>query len=96
MADLNKIVVPKVMNQWQELAEGFRYGNEIIDKIKNDCQNNTEKCCREFFRDWRLTDNGSKVGSKTWSTLFNIIREYTSIASEIREEMMAKVLQLKC
>ena len=94
MADLNKIVIPKVMNKWRQLAEGFRYDDEIIAKIKNECHNNAEECCEEFFRDWRSTDHGE--GPKTWSKLFEIIEEYTSIAKDIREEMMAKVLKLKC
>ena len=94
MADLNDIVIPKVMNQWEELAEGFRYDDEVIDKIKRQHHNDTEKCCREFFRDWRRTDNGNRAGPKTWSTLFNIIEKYISIASDIREDMITKVKKL--
>ena len=91
MADLNKIVVPKVMNKWQQLAEGFRYPDEVIAKIKNDCSN-TEECCQEFFRDWRSTNHCE--GPKTWSKLFDIIKEYTSIAKDIREKMIEEVLKL--
>ena len=95
MADLNKIVVKKVMVQWEQLAEGFRYDDAIIVKIKQQNRENPEECCREFLRDWLVTDNGIKAGPKTWSTLFHIIKEYTSIASDIREEMIAQVKKMK-
>ena len=94
MADLNKIVIPKVMNQWEELAEGFRYDDEVITNIKTQSGGNPKKCCQEFFRNWRTSDNGNRVGPKTWSTLFYIIEEYTSIASDIREDIITKVKQL--
>ena len=90
MADLNEIVVPKVMNKWRQLAEGFYYDDEIITKIKNACSN-AEECCQEFFRDWLGTDNGK--GKRTWSTLFEIIKKIR-IAADITDDMKAKVLQL--
>ena len=95
MADLNKIVIPKVMNQWEELAEGFHYDDEVIANINTRSRGNPKKCCQEFFRDWRKTDNGIRAGPKTWSTLFYIIEKYMSIASDIREDMITKVKQLK-
>ena len=95
MADLNKIVVKKVMIQWEQLADGFRYDGAIIAKIKIQNRENPEECCRAFLRDWLDTDNGINAGPKTWSTLFNIIKEYTSIASEIREDMIKQVKKLK-
>ena len=95
MADLNKIVVKKVMVQWEQLAEGFRYDNAIIANIKKQNRENSEECCREFLRDWLGTDNGIKAGPKTWSTLFDIIKEYTSIGRDIREDMIVQVKKLK-
>ena len=95
MADLNKIVVKKVMIQWEQLAEGFRYDGAIIAKIKLQNRENPEECCREFLRDWLVTDNGIKAGPKTWSTLFDIIKEYTSIGRDIREEMITQVKELE-
>ena len=94
MADLNKIVVTKVMIQWEQLAEGFRYDDQVITKIKQQYRENPEECCQAFFRDWRGTNNGERVGPKTWSTLFYVIKEYTSIANDIREEMIAQVKKL--
>ena len=94
MADINKIVIPKVMNQWQELAEGFRYDDEIIDKIKAQRSNNPQECCREFFRDWLRFDHCE--GPKTWLKLLEIIEEYTLIAKDIKEKIREEVLQLKC
>ena len=95
MRHLNKIVVEKVMNDWEELAEGFCYDDQIIAKIKEQNRGDPKKCCQEFFRDWRTIDNGITVGPKTWSTLFDTIEKYTSIASDVREEMIEKIMQLK-
>ena len=94
MADLNKIVLTKVMVEWEDLAEGFRYDGAIIAAIKERNCENSKKCCQDFFRDWLGTNNGKGAGPKTWSTLFDIIKNHTSIASEIREEMITKVKTL--
>ena len=95
MADLNKIVLTRVMVEWEELAEGFRYDGAIIATIKERNHQNPKKYCQDFFRDWLGTNNGERAGPKTWLTLFDIIENYTSIASEIREEMIAQVKTLK-
>ena len=95
MADLNKIVVVKVMIQWEKLADGFRYDDQVIANIKLQNRENPEECCRAFLRNWLITNNGERTGPKTWSTLFDIIKEYMSIGSDIREEMITQVKKLK-
>ena len=94
MADLNRIVVEKVMMEWEKLAQGFRYADEIIARIKQQNRENAEDCCREFFRDWRNTDHGIRAGPNTWTTLFTVIKDYTSIATDTREKMIEQVKQL--
>ena len=34
MKELQKIVIPKIMNNWIEVAEGLGYDNENIQRIK--------------------------------------------------------------
>ena len=95
MADLQRIVIPKIMNKWEQLAEALRYDDAIIASIKHNQRDNQMQCCRELFKDWLQTNNGAKVGRKVWSTLFDTIKDYSLIENDAREEMIAKVKQLK-
>ena len=96
MVDLTNIVIPKIMNKWEYIAEAFRYDLAIIDTIKDRGFRDPEKCCREFFKDWLTTKNGAKAGPKVWSTLLDILKQSNEIADDIVEDIIAKVIQLKC
>ena len=95
MFDMTKIVIPKVMNQWEYIAEALRYDLAIIEAIKFKEGRDPKKCCREFFKDWLMTNNGAKAGPKLWSTLLDTLKEVDEIASDITEDIIAKVKQLK-
>ena len=96
MNELQKIVIPKIMNNWREVAEGLGYDNENIQTIKESECGDARRCCREFFRDWL----GSKRGTspKTWSTLLNVIKDpdWDLFEDSIVEEMITKIMQLQC
>ena len=94
MFDLRKIVIPKIINEWECLAEAFYYDIPIITAIKETNQNDPRKCCPQFFKDWLTTKNGAEAGPKEWSTLFDRLKE-VDISTDIIEEMIAKVKQLK-
>lgn len=89
------IVIPKIMNKWEQLAEALLYDDAIIAAIKHKQRDDPMQCCRELFKDWLQTNNGAKAGKKVWSTLFETIKKYDLIGDGIREEMVAKVEQLK-
>ena len=95
MFDLTKIVIPKIKNEWEYVAEALRYDLATIQAIKQTGGNDPKKCCREFFKDWLMTNNGSKAGPKVWSTLFNTLKVVDEISDDITEEMIKKVKQLK-
>ena len=95
MTDLNMIVIPKIMTKWEELAQAFRYDNEIIDAIKLKKREDPKECCREFFRDWLQTNNGAKAGKKVWSTLLDTIKKIGLVGDDIREKMIADVKALQ-
>ena len=69
MGDLQKIVIPKIMNNWREIAEALHYDDENIETIKQKGHEDPKQCCKEFFRGWLRSKHGT--GSKKWSTLFN-------------------------
>ena len=83
------------MNQWEYIAEVLRYDLATIEAIKDKEHKDPKKCCREFFKDWLMTNNGAKAGPKVWSTLLNALKEVDEIASDITENIIANVKQLK-
>ena len=96
MRDLTKIVIPRIMNQWEYVAEALYYDIAVIIAIKQKKRSEGPKeCCREFFIDWLTTKNGDKAGRKVWSTLINALNEVNEIATEIVEDIVQEVIQLK-
>ena len=96
MFDLSKVVIPKIMEEWEYVAEAFRYDLDTIEAIKDRGGGDAKKCCREFFKDWLKTDHGNRVGPKLWSTLLDVLNEVDEITAEITEDITSKVKQLKC
>ena len=93
---LTKIVIPKIMNEWEYVAEAFLYDLATIEAIKEREGGDPKQCCREFFKDWLTTDHGNRVGPKVWSTLFDILNEVDEISAEITENIATEVKQLQC
>ena len=95
MADLQRHVIPKIMNHWEQIAEALRYENSIIESIKQKEREDPKKCCREFLKDWLNSNRGT--GPKVWSTLINILKDpdLELIEASTMEEIIAKVKQLK-
>lgn len=94
MADLNIIVIPKIMDRWEDLAAGLRYDVYTINAIKQKEREDPKRCCKEFFRDWLTTNHGSKAGPKVWSTLIDIIEDHDLIEDKEREKMVEKIKKL--
>ena len=96
MFDLKKVVIPKIMNEWEDVADAFRYDLATIEIIKERGSGDAKKCCRELFKDWLTTDHGSKAGPKVWSTLLDTLKEVDEISVDVTEDIVTKVKQLKC
>ena len=94
MFDLSKIVIPKIMNEWEYIAEAFRYDVSTIMAIKERKRGDPKQCCREFFMDWLTTDNGSKAGPKVWSTLLDTLKKVDEISSDKTKDILTQVKQL--
>ena len=94
MFDLTTIVIPKIMNEWEYVAEALRYDVATIRAIKHKERADPKLCCREFFKDWLMTNNGSKAGPKVWLTLLNALKNVDEISADIVEEIIEKVKQL--
>ena len=95
MFHLIKIVIPKIMCEWEYVAYALRYDLATIKAIKEKKHEDPKKCCEEFFNDWLTTSNGTNAGPKVWSTLFRILKEVNEISDEITEEIIVKVKEIK-
>ena len=95
MFDLTKVVILKIMNEWEYVAEAFRYDLDTIEVIKERGGGDAKQCCREFFKDWLTTDHGNRVGPKVWSTLLDVLKEVDEISAEITEDIATQIRQLK-
>ena len=96
MFNLNKVVIPKIMNEWEYVAEAFRYDLATIKIMKERGCGDAKQCCREFFKDWLITDHGAKVGPKVWSTLLDTLKEVNEISADVTKYIVTEVKQLKC
>ena len=94
MFDLSIIVIPKIMNKWEYIAEALRYDLATIHAIKHEGRGDPKKCCREFFKDWLMTNNGAKAGPKVWSTLIDALKIVDEISPDATEDIIAIVKQL--
>ena len=95
MHDLTKIVIPRIMNQWEYVAEALFYDLAVIIAIKQQKGSEGPKqCCREFFKDWLTSKNGTSP--KEWLTLINALNEVDEISTNIIEDIVKEVIQLKC
>ena len=93
MIELTKIVTPRIMNQWEYVAEALYYDIATIEAIKQKGREDPKQCCREFFKDWLTSNNGT--GPKVWSTLIDALKDVDGISTDIIDDIVKQVLQLK-
>ena len=87
MGDLNRIVVPKIQADWEEVAYALRYEISTVKSIKEE-NGSPKKCCSGLLTDWLTTDNGNSP--KTWGTLIKALKginELHSVTQEIEKEL---------
>ena len=90
MKILNRIVVPRINAQWEDVAYALEYQIYKVDSIKSKHNNEPTKCCKELLKDWIITDNG--IGPKIWLTLLDELRnigDLAAVTEEIMEELVA-------
>ena len=55
MADLIKIVIPKIQAEWEDVAFVLRYKVETVQAIQAKHNGDPKRCCRELLIDWLTT-----------------------------------------
>ena len=83
MADLNKIVIPRIKAEWEDVAYALRYKIVTVNAIKAKHNEDPKNCCRELFIDWLSTNHG--VDPKTWSTLLDKLKEVDNLSAATQE-----------
>ena len=92
MGDLNRIVLPRILAHWKEVAYALKYDISTVRAIEENNKENTRKCCMQLFEDWLTTNHGASAGPKTWSTLLNVlgnIEELTAVREDILKDLSA-------
>lgn len=95
MIELIKIVIPKILTEWEHIAYALYYEISTVDGIKQKGREDPRKCCEEFFKDWLQTNNGARTGPKVWSTLLDTLKKVDTISADTIKDIVAKVKQLK-
>ena len=88
MGELNKIVIPKIAAEWEDVGFALLYDISTVNNIKEKHKEDPKKCCRELFIDWLSTSHG--VSPKNWSILLEKIKEVESLTratEQILEEL---------
>ena len=90
MADINKIVIPRIQAEWEDVAYALCYKITEVQDIRAKYKN-SKKCCQILFEDWLSTDNGA--GPKTWSTLLDKLSKVKDLIAA-RNEIMNELEKL--
>ena len=87
MPDINKIVIPRIQAEWEDVAYALCYKITKVKDIRTKFKN-SKKCCQILFEDWLSTDCGARP--KTWSTLVNklsTVKDLIAARNEIMNEL---------
>ena len=90
MADINKIVIPRIQAEWEDVAYALCYKITEVQDIRAKYKN-SKKCCQILFEDWLSTDHGASP--KTWSTLLDKLSKVKDLIAA-RNEIMNELEKL--
>ena len=88
MWELTKIVIPKIMSEWESLAFCMRYRPEEVEVFRK--EQNLKDCCKKLFTNWLTTGHGPKP--KTYQILLKHIKEVEALkaVSEVIEKELTE------
>ena len=88
MWEITKIVIPKIMADWESLAYCMRYTPQEVEAFRRDSQD-LKQCCKNMFVNWLSTAHGPTP--KTYQTLLKHIKKIdnlTTASEEIEKELI--------
>ena len=93
---INKIVVPRIASQWEDVAFELLISGRKVEMFKLDSKD-TKLCCKKMLMAWIDTDIGEKP--KTWNklvTAINEVEELKSATEEIKEQLAINCDEIWC
>ena len=86
MWELIKIVIPKIMSEWESLAFCMRYRPEEVEAFGKEHAQDLKGCCKKLFINWLTTGHGPNP--KTYQVLLKHIKEVEELkaVSEVIEK----------
>ena len=86
---LNKIVVPRIQSEWEDVAYSMGYNIYDVKAIKKDCHYVLEDCCKCLLSKWLTASK-----HPTWSKLLEYIKDVKNLVAAA-EEIEKLVLGIK-
>ena len=94
MWHLIKIVIPKIKEEWENVAYSMGYDPSAVDAIENKCNGNLDKCCKKLFKYWLTTNDGCTP--KTWQKVVERIKAVDNLAAAAENISMELGNWLNC
>ena len=80
MQELNKIVIPRIKSEWQDVAYSMGYKVHDVNAIERECRHVLKDCCQCLLSDWLTTRH-----HPTWRKLLDYIKDVDDLASAAEE-----------
>ena len=80
MHQLNKIVVPRIRSEWEDVAYSMGYKFYDIKAIKKDCHHDSKECCQCLLSKWLTTSQ-----NPTWRELLEYIKDIKDLVAVAEE-----------
>ena len=87
MFELSKIVIPRVLSHWKELAYSMRCSIGDVEVFDKDGKG-VHECCEQLFTNWLTTDHGPTP--KTYQTLLKCIKKVDKLTAASEEIELIK------
>ena len=84
---INRIVVPRIAPQWEDVAYELLISDDSIETFKSDYKD-TKCCCKKMLKAWIRADIGEPP--KTWNKLVTAISKVEDLqkaTEEIKEQL---------
>ena len=86
MHKLNKIVIPRIKSEWQDVAYSMGYNIYDVNAIERECRRVLKDCCQHLLSDWLTTRH-----HPTWRKLLEYIEDVHGLeaaAEEIEKQLV--------
>ena len=80
MHQLNKIVIPRIKSEWQDVAYSMGYKVYNVNAIERECHHVLKDCCQRLLSDWLITGD-----HPTWRKLLDYIKDVDDLKLQLKK-----------